>query len=83
MFEDIIGSKRIVTKPLEFYDVKKQCPHCKRPNIVKRPIHNFTVGGGRNKQPAYCAKCKKLWYIVYDRATKSAYIQHIKGKKNV
>lgn len=81
MFEDLIG-KSIVTKLVEIFDIQNQCPHCKTDNIVKRVMYTFVISQSitKTQQPAYCPKCRKLWYIESYGEKKDAYIQHISKK---
>ena len=87
MFEDLIG-KRIVNKIIEVFDLQNQCPHCKTNNIVKRMKWFFCPSETmvKSQQPAYCSKCRKLWYIVSEEEEnekKNTYIQHMSKKSGV
>lgn len=84
MFEDLIG-KSIVTKLVEIFDIQNQCPHCKTDNIVKRVVSRFVISKSvmRTQQPAYCPKCRKLWYIASyedENGKEDDYIEHMSKK---
>ena len=81
MFEDLVG-KKVVNKIIEVFDIQNQCPHCKTDNIVKRTMTRFMTIAMRNKRPAYCPKCRKLWYIVNNVKEGRYNIQHLSKKSS-